>query len=325
MDRLTCAALLVAFALTTEGSPARAGERCQPADDLGQVTCEVGIPSDRLEPITSQQAMSQWCWAASISMIFGYHGHALPQEGIVQSVFGQLVDLPAMNGLVMTGSLARRWTDTRGRPFQAKVRVFDVHAGQFEVDTQTIISELRDERPLLVGTVGHAMVMTAMRYTRSPWGQVQVVGATVRDPWPGRGRRDLEWHEMQPQYIATVDLGKGRTTDARPPTEDPDSPPGRGPTPPSTPRDLRCVQSCSHEGRQCLSMLPSLDVCVRTAAEACVNSCVYEYGYPPLTCQQQCNPHNGLNRRWQAECQTRLTLAVTSCRNDESQCLAHCD
>ncbi len=330
MDRPTCAAaVLVALALTTSVSPTHAGERCQPPDHLGNVTCEVGIPSDRLEPITSQQAMSQWCWAASISMIFGYHGHALPQERIVQSVFGQLVDLPAMNGMVMSRSLARPWTDAKGRPFQAKVRVFDVHAGQFEVDTNTIIAELREERPLLVGTVGHAMVMTAMRYVRSPWGQLQVIGATVRDPWPGRGRRDLQWHEMQPQYLATVDLGKKRPTEARPLTTDPETPlrpgPVTVPTTRPTPADMQCIQSCSLHSRQCQASLPTLDVCVRAAVDACVNSCTYDYGYPPMACQQQCHPHNGINRRWQGECEGYLSMAVTSCRDGESQCLARCD
>lgn len=292
--------------------PAYAGERCQP-DPYGQVVCEVGIPSERLEPITSQQAMSQWCWAASISMIFGYHGHPLPQERIVQSVFGQLVDLPAMNGMVMSRSLARPWVDQRGRRFQAKVRVFDMHAGQFELDTESIITELREERPMLVGTVGHAMVMTALRYVRTPTGP-QVIGVTVRDPWPGRGRRDLQWHEMQPQYLAAVDLGAKKKVEV--PTE--------ANTGPKDAPDLACTRGCVVTAERCLASLPTPELCLAQAVESCVVSCVYEYGNPPAVCAQHyCHPQ--ANPRWSAQCQALAQTAVGQCRSEQAACADRCE
>ncbi len=213
---------VIASLFVVVGSTTHAGERCQPPDMAGNVMCEVGIPSEKMEPVTSQQRMSQWCWAASIAMIFGFHGHPVAQERIVESVWGRLVDLPAMNGNMMSESLVRPWVDDRGRSFRARIRVFDVAAGLYGVDTPTVIAELRAERPLLVGTAGHAVVMTAMRYLLTPWGEVQVLGATVRDPWPGRGRRDLEWHEMQPQYIAAVEIPKRRAVR---PAYDPDAEP----------------------------------------------------------------------------------------------------
>lgn len=313
MSHAQNAAIVVSslLAVGVAGSLAHAGERCQP-DLYGQVVCEVGIPSDRLEPITSQQAMSQWCWAASISMIFGYHGHALPQERIVQSVFGQLVDLPAMNGMVMTRSLARPWVDLRGRRFQAKVRVFDMHAGQFELDTEAILTELREERPMLVGTVGHAMVMTALRYVRTPMGP-QVIGATVRDPWPGRGRRDLQWHEMQPQYLAAVDLGVKKA-------------PGEPAIPDSTREDvpdLACARGCALATERCMTSLPSPQACLAQAVDACVASCVYEYGNPPALCAQSfC--HVQANPMWPTRCQALAQGAAAQCRSDGAACAAGC-
>lgn len=301
---------VVAFQLMV--SPAHAGERCQP-DPYGQVVCEVGIPSERLEPITSQQAMSQWCWAASISMIFGYHGHPLPQERIVQSVFGQLVDLPAMNGMVMSRSLARPWVDQRGRRFQAKVRVFDNHAGQFELDTEAIITELREERPMLVGTVGHAMVMTALRYVRTPMGP-QVIGVTVRDPWPGRGRRDLQWHEMQPQYLAAVDLGAKKKVEV--PSEDVADTKGSP--------DLACTRVCALSSERCQASVPAPELCLAQAVESCVASCVYEYGNPPALCAQRyCHPQ--ANPQWSAQCQAMVQSAVGQCRSEQAACAARCE
>ncbi len=297
-------------ALGTASLPTRAGERCQP-DPVGQIVCEVGIPSERLEPITSQQAASQWCWAASISMIFGYHGHALPQERIVQSVFGQLVDLPAMNGLVMTRSLARRWTDRRGRAFQAKVRVFDAQAGQFELDTEGIINELREERPMLVGTVGHAMVMTALRYVRTPNGP-QVLGATVRDPWPGRGRRELQWQEMQPQYLAAVDLGVNKKVE------------GAQLHDPIKDTNEACVRGCAETAQVCLGGAPTSESCAARAVESCVASCVYDYGNPPALCSSRlCHPQ--ANPQWVGACHDLATRFVAGCRRDEAVCRTRCE
>lgn len=312
LRRLTTFTFIPVFAVLVSASRSLAGERCQP-DPYGQVVCEVGIPSERLEPITSQQAMSQWCWAASISMIFGYHGHALPQERIVQSVFGQLVDLPAMNGMVMSRSLARPWVDQRGRRFQAKVRVFDMQAGQFELDTESIITELREERPMLVGTVGHAMVMTALRYVRTANGP-QVIGVTVRDPWPGRGRRDLQWHEMQPQYLAAVDLGAKKR---------PESPADESAGPKEAP-DLACTRGCALMSDRCQASLPSAELCLAQAVEGCVASCVYEYGNPPAVCAQRfCHPQ--ANPMWSTHCQGIVTNAVAQCRAAQAACVAQCE
>jgi hypothetical protein len=43
--------------------------------------------------------------------------------------------------------------------------------------------------PLIIGSFGHAMVLTAVSYNRAQNSQGQVTGAVVRDPWPGRGGR----------------------------------------------------------------------------------------------------------------------------------------
>jgi len=291
---------------------ARAGERCEPPDEQGNVLCVVGIPSERLEPVTSQQRMSQWCWAASISMLFGFHGHAVSQERIVQSVWGQLVDLPAMSGSMMSESLARPWVDDRGRRFQARVRVFDVDAGQYGVDTDAIIDELRAERPLLVGTVGHAMVMTALRYVTSPSGMAEVVGATVRDPWPGIGRRELEWHEMEPRYVATVDI-------ARPPDARTSPRPGSQET-----ATGGCETACDARARACERSAPGVDACVAEQVEACVEMCVFNEDLPARICRQElCDPRR-TQLAWRRECREGRELAVAECRAEQSACRELC-
>lgn len=305
-------ALVTALSLTLASLPARAGERCQPPDYLGNVLCEVGIPSDRLEPVTSQQKMSQWCWAASISMIFNYHGHPLAQERIVQSVWGRLADLPAMSGDMMSESLARRWRDDRGREFQARVRVYDVAAGLYGLDERTVIDELKSERPLLVGTVGHAMVLTALRYVRSPYGEIQVIGATVRDPWPGRGKRDLDWHEMQPQYVATVAIPRAK---AKPAPNDEVVSASRA----------ACLQTCDGEAATCIEPIPSVEACVTEASAVCAESCIRESGLSPEACRGElCHPEVGTNRQWRAMCESQRQAAIGGCRDLESLCRELC-
>ncbi|MFO0748534.1 MAG: papain-like cysteine protease family protein [Myxococcota bacterium] len=208
-------ALSVASLVMTTAPSALAGERCD-VDRAGDETCVVGIPSERLEPVTAQQRMSQWCWAASIAMIFRFHGHPVAQERIVEATYGRIANLPAMDGPTMTEALTRPWHDARGQAFHADVRVFDTSSGRDEIDSQDVIDELRAERPLLVGTVGHAMVVTAMRYRKTPSGP-EVLGVTVRDPWPGAGRRELDWSEMSPTYVAAVSFGgPARSEAARP-------------------------------------------------------------------------------------------------------------
>jgi len=135
------------------------------------------------------QAMSQWCWAASIAMVFQFYGHEVPQQRIVQETFGTVVNLPAGSGRVLTQALNRPWVDSAGRPFTVSAVAYDLTSGQAGVNNKDVVEELKHGRPLIVGTQGHAMVVTAIQYLKTPWGVGQVVGVTVRDPWPGRGRR----------------------------------------------------------------------------------------------------------------------------------------
>lgn len=41
------------------------------------------------------QRMPQWCWAASLSAVFGYYDVDRTQEQIVLATYGRLVNLPA--------------------------------------------------------------------------------------------------------------------------------------------------------------------------------------------------------------------------------------
>ncbi len=182
-------ALVVASALGGLAGAARAGATCSPLGD-GREQCMAGIRSDTVEATVATaggQRMSQWCWAASIAMVFRYYGYEVAQERIVAETFGQVVNMPGTTQQILT-TLSREWQDDRGRRFQ-------VTAGL--VSREDAARELAADRPLMVGTLGHAMVLTALGYVKDPWNGDSVTQAIVRDPWPGRGRRELmpeEWN-----------------------------------------------------------------------------------------------------------------------------------
>jgi len=183
--------LVIGGAATWVGA-ARAESVCsEPGPDGGQ-QCTAGVRSTALDQTMGEvggQRASQWCWAASIAMVLRHHGFVVSQERIVRETFGELVDMPGSTWQILA-ALQRTWTDDRGRRFQVTA---DMITGAPEV----AIAELAADRPLIVGTMGHAMVLTALGYGTGGWSGGGVTSAVVRDPWPGRGRRELsgqEWY-----------------------------------------------------------------------------------------------------------------------------------
>ena len=163
---------------------------CGPFISPGVQECEAGIDSALAHVAAANtQHLSNWCWAACIEMVFLYYGFHVPQERIVQDAWGGIVNLPG-HPVHILASLNRTWIDEEGERFNV--------AG--DVYTANIITAARDlaqDMPLIIGTMGHAMVLTSLRYWRSQNGNGNVTLARVRDPYPGRGRRALspqEWY-----------------------------------------------------------------------------------------------------------------------------------
>lgn len=140
------------------------------------------------------QQGSEWCWAASISASFGYCGHPLSQARIVREAFGVEVNMPAIVPQILH-ALSRRWIDDNGKRFQASCDVYGANA-------VTAIQDLSNGMPLLIGSLNHAMVLTALTYVPLPTAPV------VRDPL--RGRRQLTTLEWTPISL----LARVRVSDA---------------------------------------------------------------------------------------------------------------
>lgn len=190
-------ALAPVFSLTTPNS-AFGRLRCGPFNFQGIQECEAGIDSSVARvAVSSQQYLSQWCWAACIEMVFRYYGFRVSQTRIVQETWGSIVNLPGHPRQILA-NLNRPWIDDGHRRFGV---IGDVYSA----NPITASQDLANDMPLIIGTTGHAMVLTSVTYLRNQFGNGEVTAAVVRDPWPGRGRRILsprEWYETS--FLARV-------------------------------------------------------------------------------------------------------------------------
>lgn len=197
--------LRVALLLALLVAPAaQAAEVCSTPDDRGVRNCRVGLDAAQVQAIRVAQEKSQWCWAASIAMVFAHYGYSVPQEGIVRQHFGEARD-QAVSGNAITSVLEGPWTDGRGRPFAVNAVAADAPDRRPGPALQTMVAELTRQRPLVIGVEGHAMVLVRVEYDRLPNdGGIRITGGTVIDPTPGRGLRRLLPHEARPSYVAAV-------------------------------------------------------------------------------------------------------------------------
>jgi hypothetical protein len=189
---LRAAAGGMALAGVTLARPALAERICSDFDVRGLQQCEAGIRSELASEFANavgSQNLNQWCWAACIAMVFRFHGFVVPQERIVAETWGDIVNMPAYPEQIL-GNLNRPWLDDRGRRFRAE-------ADTRTANPYTAAQDLANDHPLIIGTMGHAMVLTSIAYVRDRAGNGEVTGVVVRDPWPGVGRRQLsgiEWY-----------------------------------------------------------------------------------------------------------------------------------
>jgi hypothetical protein len=202
---------LTVLALLTTALPSQAEEVCGSPNAYGVSICSAGLPAGSVEQLAVVQEQPEWCWAASISMIFAHHGYAVRQEEIVKDGYGAAVNLPAPSGQAMTNALSRAWVDGNAKAFQGIAVASDALSRRFQVSEHKVLAELADGRPLLLGAMRHAVVLVGLTYEKSERGNVRIIGGTVIDPRPGIGVRPLAAGEMKPTYVAAVQvMGDGQ-------------------------------------------------------------------------------------------------------------------
>lgn len=203
--QLLLGAPALALAGSLPGGAAQAEGECSGFDASGIRYCTVGLRIGAIE--TVRQQCPYWCWAACIQAVFALHGHAVPQEEIVQRLFGDLTCAPA-DAWSILAAIEGDWVDGQGRAFTAwGEQLPDLTTRLFMgAGAQDILAELYADNPLINGAVGHATVLTAATYAEDRWGQQQILEMIVRDPWPtSPNRRPLYPQEvMGASFLAKV-------------------------------------------------------------------------------------------------------------------------
>jgi len=186
---------------------ARADIVCQPWGD-GQEVCQAGLKFSP-EMKTAEQECPYWCWAACIESIFAIDGFKVPQQEIVTRAYGQAV-CAAADGPTIANAVSGSWRDGSGRSFASACEVvIDSQYGVWRDDAPLLAArELEAGRPLILGALGHAVLLTAMSFGRDAYGNTQIGELVIRDPWPSNpNRRTLSIQEVrQISFLATVSV-----------------------------------------------------------------------------------------------------------------------
>jgi hypothetical protein len=203
--------------------------RCADSAEWGIRTCEAGLEIGSIE--TVRQRCDYWCWAACIQAVFALNGRKVQQERAVQRLFGNLDCKPARDFEIIQ-TINGEWIEDDGTRFRAAARQLPLAALAVRISAETggnrppgyieqawatskdaraLVSELQRGRPLIVGAVGHATVLTAVTYQRNELFNDQHIALTrivVRDPsGHNPNRRELTAREVTDAFfVAKVEI-----------------------------------------------------------------------------------------------------------------------
>lgn len=190
---LTGAAAVAASTMIARS--AQGFERCKPYGQ-GQM-CEAGIEIKQVTQAIQEE--SQWCWAASISMVFASYGYDVDQERIVKEAYGSPVNMGAV-GTTITQQLNRTWIDDSGKKFKVQIEgLYDFDMNFVGITDPQIVNALKAERPLLFGNRSHAMMLFQVAYFPTQLGP-RLFNLGFADPWPGMGLRPPRPFEATPMH-----------------------------------------------------------------------------------------------------------------------------
>lgn len=172
-----------------------------------------------LPPLVTQ-VNSRWCWAATVSNLFRCLGHSVSQTTIVRRLYGDTVDFASGPFTDLSALLSTSWTDERtGAVFDSRLTAaYDETSAALTAQPPSpgdVVAALADNRPLVLATATHAMLVVGVDYVSdAEQGVVALGDARVWDPLPpGRFRAVMggPGGEFQPgrsggrlQYLAAA-------------------------------------------------------------------------------------------------------------------------
>lgn len=285
-----------------------AKERCQDIfiGNFPGRYCEAGLDSSFANQISQDQINSQWCWAASISMVFSAYGHSISQEEIVRQTWGSLVNMPAVP-IQIVKSLNRTWTDSRGKTFQSRATLIAKPINQ-------TYRELANGQPLIVGSLGHAMVVTAMGVFITSTGNVIIDYVKVRDPWPfnPKNRFMTKQEVLSTTMLAHITIVDRRESAEHFRKEDSSVD--------------KCESRCKSRYDRCMSLYKrDVSKCMKEKHSDCMSDCTIYRDY--YFCRNiACNRDNPLNRsKWSNDCENdAIEDSPAECEEKYTDCREDC-
>lgn len=176
---------------------------CSVLGQFAGLPTTVSVNMSQLEQAIMRQQCPEWCWAASISMIFAFYGHPISQAQIVAQTYGAVTCLPAVNNAVIGTDLSRTYVDNLGRKFTSTVTAaFDPQNGYNSLSWAGIANELANDRPLVYCNTHHCEVIYSMTYDGFAANPI-VTDVDVIDPWP----TNPPAHSLTASEVTPVPLG----------------------------------------------------------------------------------------------------------------------
>lgn len=167
----------------------------------------VSVDFDRLLTCLQLQECPLWCWAASMSTIFGFAGHPVDQKKIVNAFFPGLSCQSAGSNYPFFAGMTGVFTDDARNRFQSAVTA--AYAPDNKIYTMNpgiVVNELANGRPLIYCNYTHAMVLGAVDFFGPPATPV-ITRMYACDPFPTNPRTAVM---VGPQIQAVTDGGQMR-------------------------------------------------------------------------------------------------------------------
>lgn len=200
---MAAACQLLAPAEAREAPAPPAGARCGPADAEGIHDCEIGWTEDRMRNLWQPQELTNWCWAAAISMLFSASGLVMSQPGIVEWQYGDVLDEPEHLKDILD-LLNRAWSDGQGQHFHFVTTMAGQRADLRSL-AEPLLADMDSGRPWLIFHGSHVVLLARVTFEFNVrTGRKRIVGGSVLDPMPGEGVRPLREDEWVPRYAVRV-------------------------------------------------------------------------------------------------------------------------
>jgi hypothetical protein len=282
---------VVVGALTFMTSAASAG-----AQFFGPVQ---GARIPDFEALAAGQQCPSWCWAASVQMVAKSQGVDLPQQAVVQKIFGpRMPCLPSGNIQNIVAGIQGIYRRDDGATVAIQARAFVGNNGY----AMPLIQSISSGRPFIFLTQTHAMVAVGVHWADvlnaagQPTGYVQIFDIELIDPFFTFGARKYNTFQIRPdtagQISGAIEIQSVRLSEPRQNSDEDFEEPSEG--------------DASNSGGE--NFEEGIQECMEERPAACVDVCMNSYGHSEYACRTSfCRPDNPVNvRSWRRICERRV-------------------